>query len=252
MINRILEITIDDIKKCFLHNVDENKYECLICGEEFEEGEIFTYGSRMYEASRAIKEHIKLDHGGTLSNLLKTDKKYTGITEKQKSLLEDIAKGLSDKEIASKNGVAASTIRHQRFMFREKAKQAKMFLAVYESVEKSAKTDVSNKLLNTHSGAKMLDERYILTEEENKKILDVYFEDGNDLKLKKFPSKEKKKIAVLREITLQFDKAKKYSEKELNEIIRPIHLDIATIRRYLIEYGFFERTRDCKEYWIKK
>lgn len=28
--------------------------------------------------------------------------------------------------------------------------------------------------------------------------------------------------------------------------------DYVTIRRYLIEYGFMERTNDCKEYWINE
>jgi len=29
-------------------------------------------------------------------------------------------------------------------------------------------------------------------------------------------------------------------------------VDHATLRRYLIEYGFLERTQDCGTYWVKE
>ncbi|HEX9062442.1 MAG TPA: DUF2087 domain-containing protein, partial [Clostridia bacterium] len=58
-------------------------------------------------------------------------------------------------------------------------------------------------------------------------------------------------IVILKKISEQFEKNKRYSEKELNHIIKEIYEDFATIRRYLIEYGFMERTNDCKEYWLK-
>ncbi|MCK8060286.1 MULTISPECIES: DUF2087 domain-containing protein [unclassified Fusibacter] len=40
--------------------------------------------------------------------------------------------------------------------------------------------------------------------------------------------------------------------KELNERLKTISDDIARIRRYLIQYGFFDRPKDCRLYWIKK
>ncbi|MFE0442266.1 MULTISPECIES: DUF2087 domain-containing protein [Aerococcus] len=42
-----------------------------------------------------------------------------------------------------------------------------------------------------------------------------------------------------------------YSEKEVNEILKPIYTDFAIIRRSLIDYGFMEHNQDCTEYWIK-
>ena len=42
----------------------------------------------------------------------------------------------------------------------------------------------------------------------------------------------------------------KYSECEVNEILKPIYDDYMTIRRYLIMYGFMERTRDGRQYWL--
>jgi len=63
--------------------------------------------------------------------------------------------------------------------------------------------------------------------------------------------KEKKKIVILKKISGQFEESRHYSEKEINTILKAIFEDYATIRRYLIEYGFMMRTTDCKEYWIK-
>lgn len=251
MIKDILNMSLNELKEGYVYNRDKSRYECLMCNVCFEEGEIFTFDNRLFVAKRAIKEHIRMDHGGVIDKLLETDKKYTGLTEKQKNLLIDISRGLTDKEIAKKNGVATATIRHQKFIFREKAKQAKMYMAIYESVELAANSDVKHQLVTTHTGATMVDERYVLTVEENEKIIMNYFEEGDTLRLKILPSKEKKKIAVLRKITESFDSSKKYSEKELNDIIKFIYDDIATIRRYLIQYGFLDRTKDGSQYWVK-
>jgi len=251
MIKEILNMSLNELKEGYTYNIDKSRYECLFCNAIFEEGEIFTFDNRLFVAERAIKEHIELEHGGVLGKLLDTDKKYTGLTEKQKNLLIDISSGLTDKEISKKNGVATATIRHQRFMFREKAKQAKMYMAIYESVELAANSDTKHELVKAHVGATMVDERYVLTVEENKKIIMNYFEEGDTLRLKILPSKEKKKIVVLRKISESFDPSIKYSEKELNEILKSIYDDIATIRRYLIQYGFLDRTKDGSQYWVK-
>ncbi|MDR1669401.1 MAG: DUF2087 domain-containing protein [Oscillospiraceae bacterium] len=100
-----------------------------------------------------------------------------------------------------------------------------------------------------HSGAKMVDERYMTTAEEEERIIKTYFASLEPLTLKKFPLKEKRKLVILRVIAGQFECKKRYSEKEINQILKGICEDYVTVRRYLIEYGFMERTRDCSEYW---
>lgn len=250
---RIMDAKSEEIKDGYIFNYEKSVYECLLCNETFEVGRIYDIGGELYEAFRAVKEHIKLEHNSVLDNLLAFDKKFTGLTENQKSLLTDIANGLSDKEIANKNNTSPATVRHQRFKFREKAKQAKLYLAIYESVEAFYKLEHKKELVKPHSGATMVDERYIITNEEEEKILRTYFEAGENLKLKAFPAKEKRKITVLKMITSKFEKGRKYTEKEVNEILKSIYPeDIATIRRYLIQYGFLERTNDCRSYWIKQ
>lgn len=97
----------------------------------------------------------------------------------------------------------------------------------------------------------MVDERYAITTEEKEKVLATYFKEGVDGSLDLLPSKEKRKIIVLQQIVKRFVPNTIYSEKEINEVLKSIHSDFATIRRYLIEYGFMDRSTDCAEYWVK-
>ncbi|MBC8062998.1 MAG: DUF2087 domain-containing protein [Clostridiaceae bacterium] len=244
----LLESNFEEIKNGYSLDTDKGIYKCLICGEIFEIGEVYSLNGRFFEAYKAIILHIKEKHGCILETLLEFDKKYTGITDNQKKLLNDFYYGLSDNEIAKKNELSPATIRHQRFMFREKAKQAKVYLAIFELVEKSLSKEG---FVKVHNGATMVDERYEVTNSEQELIIKTYFDKTDSLKLKSFPTKEKRKIVVLRKISTLFEADKKYTEIQINNILKPIYSDVATIRRYLIEYGFMERTKDCKEYWLK-
>ncbi len=254
MLNNLGTMTVDEIKQGYTHN-GEDSFICNICGKTFHTGEVFEFEGRYFEAFKMIKIHIESEHPNMLQILTAEDKKYTGITENQKELLEMIYKGMSDSEIAKKTGVAAATIRHQKYVFREKAKQAKLYLAIYELAVKgmdNRTTDrMKEEIVDIHEGAKMIDDRYMTTKSEEDKILESMFSSLSPLKLKVFSSKEKKKIIILKKIVEQFEKDKHYSEKEVNSILKNIYEDFATLRRYLIEYGFMDRTRDCKEYWLR-
>ena len=254
MIDKLLQLTLEEIKSGISYNAENKTYTCLICGKNFEMGEIFQMDGKFCDASKAAQLHVEQEHGKMSDLLTSFDKKYTGITENQKELLAMMCSGLTDGEIARKTGAAASTIRHQRFVFREKAKQAKLYLAIYEVVEKAStsnkKRDTRDDLVPIHKGAKMIDDRYETTLAEEAKILASVFTSLEPLKLKTFSSKEKKKLVTLKKIAAQFEPGRKYAEKEVNAVLLAIFDDYATIRRYLIEYGFMQRTKDCKEYWL--
>lgn len=245
------EIPFADMKSGYTYVAATGRYLCLICGAYYETGEIFCIDSRYYEASKAIRLHIEREHGGMFRNLIASDSKYNSITDKQKELLSMIRQGMSDQEIASALGITASTVRHQKFSFREKAKQAKMYLAIYELASEKMPED-NNRILPIHAGAKMVDDRYIITKGESDRIIATVFDSIHPLRLKLFSAKEKNKIVTLRKIAEQFEPGKIYSEKEVNQILMDIYHDYPTIRRYLIEYGFMERSMDCMKYWIKK
>ncbi len=243
------DFSVEDLKNGYVYSDAEGgECSCRYCGERFVQGEVYPINGHFYEYKKAAMQHVYLVHGAPLETLLKSESKYMTLTDNQKQILLLMGKGLSDNEIAKQLEVTPSTIRHQKFMFREKAKQAKMLLAAYELAEEN--TMQADNLIPIHSGATMVDDRYITTEEENKKILETAFYTLEPLKLKGFPAKEKKKIVVLKKIAESFEKGRHYEEKELNRILKSIYSDFPTLRRYLIEYGFMDRTTDCKEYWL--
>jgi len=189
-----------------------------------------------------------------LQYLLGMNSVFTGVSEVQKEIITLISEGLSDKEVASKLGVAQSTIRNHRYKLREKEKQARLFLAMMELLANNTNKKI-NKLetetiCDPHKTAYALDDRYNITDKDKKETISNYMDENGSLKT--FPSKAKKKIIILEEIVKNFSKGKIYSEKEVNRILKRIYEDNATIRRALIEYGYFERTDDCSSYWIKE
>ncbi len=239
-------VSIDDLKEGFTLFMDN--YVCLCCHETFELDNIYKHNNQLVNAKKAVKIHVKEKHESMFKYLISMDKKYTGLTDNQKCLVEMFYQGLSDKEIVKIIGGSTSTIRNQRFSLREKAKQAKIYLSIMDLLEGELADKNSDKFVNIHRFATNVDERYAITENERKTYLKTYF-DGD--RLVNFPSKQKRIIVILQHIVKYFEINKKYSEKEVNEILKAIYHDFVTIRRYLIEYGFLDRLSNCSEYWVK-
>lgn len=243
------KLTLDEIKQGYRYDNDTEEYICNYCGKRFAKGQIFTVADYLYEAKTAAEKHITAEHGGNFHQLVHSDTKYNTLTDVQKELLELFRTPLSDKEIAEKAGVSASTIRHQKFTFREKAKQAKLYLAVYEWAF-SDKTGDKEAMIPIHDHAAYYDDRYVITEQEREQILQTAFRSLDPPRLKQFSAKEKKKVVILTKISGQFERGRTYTEQEVNEILRPVYEDYTAIRRYLIMYGFMKRTKDGKGYWL--
>lgn len=244
--------TIDEVKKGYMESEDD--YKCIICEEAFQKGRIYQIESELFEARKAADFHIEKKHGSMLEYILGMNSAFTGLSDVQRDLITLIAQGLSDKEIAIKLGVAASTIRNHRYKLREKEKQAKIFLAMMDLLSKNTNKKI-NKLdkdviCDPHKTATTLDDRYNITDKEKSDVIKTYMDENKVLK--NYPAKEKKKIIVLEEIVKNFTKGKTYSEKEINKILGRVYEDYATLRRALIEYGFIERSNDCSNYWVKE
>lgn len=197
----IREATIDDFKRGYIWDSKKAEFVCLICGKY------------VGKNSNGINAHTA-NHGSPIERLLMLDKKYTGLTEIQKELLEMVSSKYSNKEIAIKLGCVESTVRNMRFALRERARQARAFLATME-----------------------------LVEEENIKIANP--------KLRVFPIKEEKRKALLPRFADLFEPNKEYTEAEVKEIIKPIYEDDATIRRYLVDYGYLGRNDEGSKYYKK-
>jgi hypothetical protein len=246
--------SVEEIKQGYVFEAATETFLCLVCGQRFLKGVIYPHGNVLYEAERFVKVHIQEAHQSMFEYLLGLDKKWTGLTDLQRSLLQFFNQGLSDREIGQTlDGRSTSTIRHHRFTLREKEKQAKIFLAIMELVgETPAQADQPEAFIPIHRTATMVDERYAITEKENEQILRKYFPEGTDGPLKEFPLKQKRKVVILRQLVQRFDPEATYTEREVNAILKEVFPDISTLRRYLIEYGFMDRVDDGSKYWVKK
>lgn len=234
----------------------EGGYVCLVCGKRYEQGQVYPMGEAFFDAQGAARRHVQDAHGSMADYLLSQEVSSTGITEIQRQLLSLIAAGKSDADIAREMGIAASTVRNHRFKLREKEKQAKLFLALMTAMEQQTAQSIghsdSGPIVEVPVTAKMVDERYGITEDKRRKTIDTYF-DAETGALKQFPAREKKKIIVLSEIAKNFKPGQAYSEKEVNRVLQRIfEEDYVSLRRYLIEYGFMDRSDDCRVYRIRE
>jgi predicted transcriptional regulator len=81
---------------------------------------------------------------------------------------------------------------------------------------------------------------------DKKVIRDYARRDGS---LKTLPAQQKKLEAILRYVVKAFDIGKRYSEKQVNEILKRYHEDTATLRRDLVGFGLMQREGGGGEYW---
>lgn len=228
----------------------EGFYICLICGERFEEGVVYPDEDGFYEAKKMTERHIAAAHGSAFEYLLSLDKRYTGLSEVQKEYLRGAYQKRSDREIAQEVGCGESTVRNHRFKLREKAHQAKVFLALHSLTEFRSGRQDPDRLLAVPKNAAMVDLRFAVTEAESEKIRRASFDEVGHLK--GIPAKEKKKLVVLRQIAGLFAPGREYTEKEVNRILERVYDDYVTIRRELVEYGFLDRKNDGSHYWVRE
>jgi hypothetical protein len=75
--------------------------------------------------------------------------------------------------------------------------------------------------------------------------LETFMPDG---KLTAFPLKQSQILVILDTVAARFESEKQYSEREVNVILAGITDDFATLRRYLVDYGYLSRTSDGSVY----
>ena len=245
----------DELKRGYIQN--ENYYSCLLCGQTFEEGTIYQTDSGLYNAKKMTEIHVQTQHSFIFDYLLGLGRVYTGLSAGQEEIALAYAAGHSDKEIMAKTEAnSPSTIRNQRFAIREKYKQAKILVALVELMEESAKRNKGtkpdeSKLVDFHPQATSIDERYAITQAEKDEVLTRYFSADGKMKIKGFPAKEKRKIIIMQKLIEDFQFGRKYSEKEVNTLLKHYYEDYVSVRRCMIQYGFLDRNGDGTEYWIK-
>jgi hypothetical protein len=70
---------------------------------------------------------------------------------------------------------------------------------------------------------------------------------GDDGRLTRMPSKHRKRLVVLDHIARVFEPGQRYTEPEVNAMVRAFHDDVAMVRRYLVDEEFLSRAGGV--YW---
>src|SRR5687768_4069097 len=87
-------------------------------------------------------------------------------------------------------------------------------------------------------------------EEDVRKVLKTYL--NADGTIRQLPQEGKKMLIILHFILEAFSFDTNYTEKEVNTILRRFHVDTATLRRNLVDYGLLDRESDGTRYWRVK
>ncbi len=80
--------------------------------------------------------------------------------------------------------------------------------------------------------------------DDERAVLVRYFEGRS---LTEVPSSRAKRLVVLERLALEFDVGRRYSEPEINDILRTFSPDVAALRRHLIDEGLLDRGEGA--YW---
>ena len=236
----INQATIAELKQGYAFSGTSQKFTCLCCGFHTEPGRIYPVDDNLYDAEGAMRTHIRQNHQSALNILLELDKRWTGLTELQTRLVRLFVSGISDQEVAAAvDAGSVSTIRNHRFLLRERQKQAKVFLAIVELMEEQASQPVLSPKSPPGNAA----------DDETQKILSRYFPQGVSGPLATFPTREKRRLILLKKIANRFTPERRYSEQEVNAILGAVYEDHVLLRRLLIDYGLLARRPDGSEYW---
>jgi hypothetical protein len=70
-----------------------------------------------------------------------------------------------------------------------------------------------------------------------------------DGRLREIPSQEKKLLPILKHVVQVFPPGTRYTEKEVNELLKRFNADYASLRRYLVDFKLLQREQNGTVYW---
>jgi predicted transcriptional regulator len=153
----------------------------------------------------------------------------------------------SVEDLAAKLGLTSSTVSHH--LSRLSAiglvgARADGYYSIYR-LEEGALAAMAHRLLKDETLPAVAADVEI--DAFDRKVLKAYL--GADGRIKAFPVQRKKELAILRHVVKTFEAGRRYSEKEVNALLRRFSDDTARLRRYLVEFGFMGRQGGGGEYW---
>ncbi|WP_322509716.1 metalloregulator ArsR/SmtB family transcription factor [Anaerolinea sp.] len=146
---------------------------------------------------------------------------------------------MSVEQISTSLNLSPSTVSHHLAKLSEAGlvtAKPESYYNIY-SLNSATLEEMSQRLLRKENLVQLAEE--IDLESFDRKVIRDYMTPTG--KLKTIPAQEKKLLAILRYLAQSFETGKSYSEREVNEILKKFHDDFASLRRYLIDYGFMQR-----------
>lgn len=153
----------------------------------------------------------------------------------------------SVEELAALLNLKASTVSHHLAKLSEVglvSARADSYYNVYQLDEKALETKSRSLFSQENLKASVSD--VDLDAYDSKVVGDYTRKDGS---LKTIPAQQKKLEAILRYVVKAFKVGKRYSEKQVNEILSAYHEDTASLRRELVGCGLMKREGGGGEYW---
>jgi DNA-binding HxlR family transcriptional regulator len=153
----------------------------------------------------------------------------------------------SVEELAALLELKPSTVSHHLSKLAEVglvSARAEGYYNVY-MLNKTALEDSTRRVILSEEMATVV-ENVNLDAYDRKVVADYTRPDGS---LTTIPAQRKKLEAVLRYVVKAFEPGKRYSEKEVNQILSRFHTDTASLRRELVGYKLMSREVGGGEYW---
>ena len=129
------ELTLEELTRGYVWSEEEQLYQCIFCGDKFEEGLIYSSRGKSVNALRAMQEHIFDEHGSVFECLLDLDKQMHGLYDAQKDVLEGLYYEKDNKAIGEEMGISDATVRTYKFNLQKMKRRARIFLAMMEQIE---------------------------------------------------------------------------------------------------------------------
>ena len=138
----------------------------------------------------------------------------------------------SGKQLADALGLTAPTISHH---------MRRLIAAGIVTEERDAQRHVyslNNQLLGSLRSEESA--KRPVVKDDRARVMRHFFKDG---KLTTIPAARKQRVIVLQFLLEQFDPAREYPEREVNELLGSFNEDFATLRRELVDYGYLVREK---------
>jgi len=154
---------------------------------------------------------------------------------------------LSVEQLAEMLGLSSSTVSHHLALLSRAglvSARAEGYYSVYR-LETVWLMEMSQRLLSAETLPAVAED--VDVDAYDRKVLNTYM--TADGRIETFPTQRKKEEVILRRVVVAFETGRRYSEMQVNRILKRFSKDTARLRRHLVDYGLMGREGGGGEYW---